>query len=567
MKKQGKKKNKKKSSSGEIKFTVIGEWFQGHGPADPMCKEGETPVDTEARLFCACVRWAFNRLMEGRTREELKVEGQGIFGINSRFVDDAILQAGEVVDSQRQLLPTESKETETKLARAKRKLAHADRDLERVIKENDSAKIDRAKRLVHGRRLRVAALAKKLASLKAHQEAGTIPKVVFGGRSLWDKVCRGRATNDEWRAARQNRLYSRGDATKGDGNPNIKIRFRDGEFVLLVTISHLSKENGVDKAGRRKMTRAPQVAGKLWIPEKLPLRIWELLASGAEYSVELIKSADGRFRAHITFTVQAPCAVSTPDLGHLGVDTNPDGVTLANIGYTGQPEAWPEGFTVPYPKALHKFHGEFQVTVHPNGFLYIKIPELEYIRSFRRTYLIGVLAKVVVDIAKGLGKPLAVEKLEFGKDRLNTNRRFNRMAANFPFRKVIEAITRKAFRERVGVKQVWPAHTSTIGRWKYMQRYGVTVHHAAAMVIARRAIGFSEPVTAEVKQRIGVVQEKLRQQLNSRPGEGRGMIRKTRRLFNRLDGKILIHNGLTRFKQESFHSVWHDLKRLALSSR
>ncbi|WP_242868840.1 IS200/IS605 family accessory protein TnpB-related protein, partial [Desulfotomaculum copahuensis] len=81
----------------------------------------------------------------------------------------------------------------------------------------------------------------------------------------------------------------------------------------------------------------------------------------------------------------------------------------------------------------------------------------------RRTYLIGVLARVVVDIAKTLGKPLAVEKLDFGKDRLDTNKRFNRMAANFPYKKMIETVMRKAFKEGVGVKQVWPAHTSTIG--------------------------------------------------------------------------------------------------------
>jgi len=78
-----------------------------------------------------------------------------------------------------------------------------------------------------------------------------------------------------------------------------------------------------------------------------------------------------------------------------------------------------------------------QVTIHPNGFLYIKIPELAYSRGYRRTYLIGVLARVVVDIAKVLGKPLAGEKLDFSKNRLDTNKKFNRMAANFPFKKMI----------------------------------------------------------------------------------------------------------------------------------
>lgn len=66
---------------------------------------------------------------------------------------------------------------------------------------------------------------------------------------------------------------------------------------------------------------------------------------------------------------------------------------------------------ISYTLAL-QFAGEFQVTVHPNGFLYIKIPELSYSRGYRRTYLIGVLAKVVVDIARALGKPIALENFK-----------------------------------------------------------------------------------------------------------------------------------------------------------
>lgn len=202
--------------------------------------------------------------------------------------------------------------------------------------------------------------------------------------------------------------------------------------------------------------------------------------------MELIGDNDGRYRAHITFTVATAEPATDPGLGYPGMDTNPDGVALANVSYTGQPEPWPEDFTVAYPKALHKFAGEFRVTVPPNGFLYIKIPELAYSRGYRRTYLAGVLAQVVVDIAKALGKPIALEDLDFGKDRLDANKKFNRMAANFPFKKIVEAVTRKAFKEGVGVKPVWTAHTSTTGYWKYMQRYGG--NHSSC-----RGIGYRPP--------------------------------------------------------------------------
>jgi len=566
------KKPKKKATINpdeSIKYTVCGEWFPESFPARRSLRwgrGGEDPLATEMRLFCSCQRWAFNRLQEGRSREELKREGQKLFGINSRFCDDAVLKAKAIIESQRGLLALEIEETETKLARARKKLGWAEKDLGKAVEANDPVKIEKAERIVHGRKARVKKLKTKLDELKTHQNNGTIPTVVFGGRSLWKRACRGRATKEEWRNARQDRLYARGDETKG-GNPNIKISYRSGEFALSVTISHLSEQTGTDSRGRPVMTRAPRVEGKLWLPEKHRLKVWELLLLGTPYTVELIRGRDGRYRVHISFAITAPEPVTSPSRGYLGMDTNPDGVALANVNYFGQPEPWPEGFTVPHPKALHKFAGEFQVTVQPNGFLYIKIPELAYSRGYRRTYLIGVLARVVVDIAKFLGKPIALEDLDFGKDRLDTDRKFNRMAANFPFKKIIEAVMRRAFKEGIGVEPVWPAHTSTIGYYKYMERYGVIVHHAAALVIARRAIGFRECITSELKQKIRVIKEKLNQKVDSLPGEGRGMTRKVKRLFKRLEGKILIHNGLTRFKQESFYSVWHELKQLALSSR
>jgi hypothetical protein len=100
-----------------------------------------------------------------------------------------------------------------------------------------------------------------------------------------------------------------------------------------------------------------------------------------------------------------------------------------------------------------------------------------------------------------------------------------------------------------------------------MQKYGIIIHHAAALVIARRAIGFKERITKELTQKVQTIREKLTLKVNSLPGEGKGMTRKVKQLFNRLDAKTPVHNGLTRFKQESFYSAWHELKQLALLSR
>jgi hypothetical protein len=43
-------------------------------------------------------------------------------------------------------------------------------------------------------------------------------------------------------------------------------------------------------------------------------------------------------------------------------------------------------------------------------------------------------------------------------------------------------------------KQVNPAYTSVIGRIKYAERYGLSIHLAAALTIGRRYLRFSEKV-------------------------------------------------------------------------
>jgi IS605 OrfB family transposase len=519
------------------------------------------------RLFCACQRWAFNRLLEGASRDEVKKRAQALFGLNSRYADDARLKAQAVLDSQRELLELEVEEAERKLGRARKNLGQAMRKLAEAERKKTAPEILEKLRLtVKGRNARVASLEKKLAELKAHQENGTIPKVVFGSKKLWKKVCKGRASVEEWRVARRSRLCSRGDETKG-GNPNVKVWHAGGEFRMAVTISHLSEQIGVDALTRPKMARAPRVEGWLWLPEKYRDLVRRWLAMKLPYTAELIRTPDGRHLVHLTFDL---AGAPEPDFrkGCLALDVNPDGVALCNAGRTGQPEPWPEDFAIPYPPNLGKYEGEFQVVLHPNGFAYVRIPDLEHARGFRRKYMFGVLAKAIVDAAKFLGKPIALEDLEFGKGRLDTNKKFNRMASNFPYAEVMEAVCRRAAKEKVGFRLVPPRHTSTIGYWKYMNRFAVPVHCAAALVVGRRAMDFRERVTRERKRLVAQIKENLAQKVRpDKPREGKGMIRGVRALLERLERKMRVHNGLAPWQQIRFYSVWRDFKLLALSLR
>jgi len=143
-------------------------------------KEDERAVLDLMRRFSSATRFAYNRLLEGKTREELKRESGplcALFGLNTRYADGAIEKAQAILDSAKEL----------------------------------------------GQDPR---------------------KVVFGGRKLFEGLKRRHlsgkallALKREWKERRQGLLYSRGDAAK-KGNANLRLESRDGTLWLRVNLGN-----------------------------------------------------------------------------------------------------------------------------------------------------------------------------------------------------------------------------------------------------------------------------------------------------------------------------------------
>jgi hypothetical protein len=81
----------------------------------------------------------------------------------------------------------------------------------------------------------------------------------------------------------------------------------------------------------------------------------------------------------------------------------------------------------------------------------------------RRAYLAGVVAKLAVQAARAVGKPLAREELGVAKGH-DTDRVFYRYSSNFPHAEGTEAVERRARRCGVPMVLVEPACTSAEGR-------------------------------------------------------------------------------------------------------
>ena len=111
--------------------------------------------------------------------------------------------------------------------------------------------------------------------------------------------------------------------------------------------------------------------------------------------------------------------------------------------------------------------------------------------------LIGDAVASVVEYAREVGKPIVIERLDFRQKKAvleGESRKYSRMLSSFSYGKIKAYFISRGYRQGVEVHQVNPAFSSVIGRVKFLERYGLTVHQAAALVLARRLLGCSERI-------------------------------------------------------------------------
>ena len=103
----------------------------------------------------------------------------------------------------------------------------------------------------------------------------------------------------------------------------------------------------------------------------------------------------------------------------------------------------------------------------------------------------------MVAYAREAGKLLVLENLDFRQKKTlleGESPRYSRMLSSFSYARVKACFLSRGIREGVELLQVDPAFSSVIGRVRFMERYGLSVHQAAALVLARRFLGCSEGI-------------------------------------------------------------------------
>ena len=126
------------------------------------------------------------------------------------------------------------------------------------------------------------------------------------------------------------------------------------------------------------------------------------------------------------------------------------------------------------------------------------VPLATYGKSQRQAEaIIGYAVASVVEYARNASKPIVIERLDFRQNKAALEvepRRYSRMLSSFSHGRLKAYFVSRGCRRGVEVHQVNPTFSLVIGRVKFMERYGLSVHQAVALELARRLLGCSERI-------------------------------------------------------------------------
>ena len=338
---------------------------------------------------------------------------------------------------------------------------------------------------LHQKRRRIANLKHRLRNVSADTDAGRL-RLCFGSKKLWRSQyhleTNGYESHAEWladwRDTRSNEFFVLGsrDETAGcqlcvstvadDGSLTLRLRMPDclaQEYSKHVVIENVRFAYGHE-----------QVLGAL--QSNVDYRAYRRLHGekaarggglGQAISYRFKRDARGWRVFATTEMVKAP-VLTDRSLGAIGVDLNADHMAVTETDRSGN---FVNTFSVPlvtYGKSAHQAEA-----------------------------LISDAVARVVECARQARKPIVIERLDFQRKKAALEGESpgrSRMLSSFGYGRMKAYVLSRGYRQGVEVYQVNPAYSSVIGRVKFMERYGLSVHQAAALALARRLLGCREGI-------------------------------------------------------------------------
>ena len=441
----------------------------GYGCRDR--EAGDAALAAYAGLYGRVQRKLFADVSAGRRAVSLKSAYLERYGIPARIFNGVRVSLEGKAASVRE-------QQKLRVDDLRRRVARAERQIVRAQQHGRWGQ-------VHQKKRRLANLRSRLVGLEDAMAAGRV-RLCFGSKRLWrkqhDLEANGYGSHEEWlrdwRDARSGEFFVLGsrDETGGcqlcvaaiadDGSLTLRVRMPDclaGQHGKYLVIEGVQFAYGHEQVLAALEANAEYAACRRRQGE----RAARATGLGQAITYRFKRDAKG-WRVFVT-TDMAEVPVATDRRhGIIGVDLNADHLAVAETDSSG------------------------------NHLCSRRVPLVTYGKSQRQAEaLIGDAVAGVVEYAKEVGKPIVIEKLDFRQKKAaleGESRRYSRMLSSFSYGKIKAYFLSRGYREGVEVNQVNPAYSSVIGRVKFMERYGLSVHQAAALVLARRLLGCSERI-------------------------------------------------------------------------
>lgn len=414
---------------------------------------------------------------QGKVFNKIKMFFLSFFGILSRHFNSINFSLQGKIDSYVSNLDRHIKQNKQRIDKARKTID----SLSKKAAQEDNKLKKHLKYIIHQKKRRLASLEKRLEQLKSDKESGRV-RICFGSRKLFKAQFHLQANNyknfqewkQEWQKARNNQFILVGSKDETAGNQLCSAtRQKDGTLSLRVRMPNalVAKHGKYIEIHGVKFEYGQDVI-EAALNDNEARRVLKNIKSsetkhyGQAITYRFLRDNKG-WRVFVT-TARPQVAIKTiKHIGTIGIDLNANHIALVETDRFGN---LIDSKTIPLNTyGLSKAQTEAQI---------------------------GEAVKAIVEHSEKTLKPIVIEDLDFDQKKSilkeNSSNRHARMLSSFVYSKFRSFLESRAYRHGVKIYKVNPAFTSVIGRVKYATRYGLTVHHAAALVIARRLCRFFE---------------------------------------------------------------------------
>jgi IS605 OrfB family transposase len=405
----------------------------------------EEILTSYAVLYGKVERSLFAAIQAGRQPTKLKPEFMKTFGITARQYNAVRIHLQGKIASIKALRPVQLEQLHNKIMKARKVIKHLQK------KAPGSNKLHQKNRRLHTLELKLETIRKQedtpicFGGKHLFHAQFNLEEHGYGGHTAW---------LDAWQKARSSEFVVIGSKDETAGCQGCAMTLIDEGLFLRLRIP-----DAIRKEGTKYL-----VLGPLSFAYGQDV-ILDALSRGCALNYRF-KRDDKGWRVFVSTAYEAPGVSTTNLLGVIGVDFNAGNMAISETDHFGN---------LVYSKVIRCItYGK---------------------TTAQRKAVMGNAVKEIVEYAVTVHKPLIVEKIDFAKKKAEIEQSspgHTRTISSFAYAQIQAMLRARCFRTGVEVIEVNPAYTSTIGAVNYAQRYGISVHQAAALAIARRGTGLSE---------------------------------------------------------------------------